>query len=509
VAVFELLIEWVSLMGSFSPNPLELNTLGAQGKNTNVATSSLSANYDSPSYDCDPTFDIDSNEGKVTEQYDWSVTSVQYKAVWFASPNNVAPYGSPPSNSFTASISPTQPSTQSGATLTFTPEITEYWAVSVSCEVTVTDNVTGQSWSGIGNAGFGTGNTGSGQLTGYILHIQYGGNIVDNQTQDVSVGEDIGLTADYGPSDMTLQWKIQGSIIDNYNADDSGGYIEPVYDFQYTSALMIYYWMDMGNGNTQNEQVTLTGSMPDGSNPSVNTTFNVYRPTWHYSTYYDSDGGIMLVSGEVYDGNPSSGTQDAPEYDPGIEFDYSVDTGTQFTTDATSQLSTVQICDNLTVTTVQDNLDSDSDTTTTFTYSLPAQLQGPLLDTSFPYPQSGALPTSPGTTFDCPFYTVDPPDNNQSSGSGFGDGVWATENVIVQESFTHDLLFFPNGGSNYAPLSQINWGWNAEAINGDFGFYLANSAKIPSNPPVGTDLSTLPVWNNNAMPSWAYPTWQH
>ena len=88
----------------------------------------------------------------MSAQYDWSVSQVQYKATWLNSQGNVAPYGTPPADSYTDSISPTQPAASSGATLTFTPLIAGYWAVSVSCGVTVTDTQTSQYWSGSGNA---------------------------------------------------------------------------------------------------------------------------------------------------------------------------------------------------------------------------------------------------------------------------------------------------------------------------------------------------------------------
>ena len=116
-------------MGSFSPNPVQIN---------NAVTANLSANYYPPS---------GVPEGDLSAQYNWSIGQVQYKAL------QADTYGTPPANSYTDSISPAQPSASSGATLTFTPLIAGYWAVSVSCGVTVTDTQTSQYWSGSGNAG--------------------------------------------------------------------------------------------------------------------------------------------------------------------------------------------------------------------------------------------------------------------------------------------------------------------------------------------------------------------
>ena len=122
-------------MGDFSPNPVGTKK---------AATSGLSAGYVPPS---------GVPEGDLSAQYDWSVSQVQYKATWLNSQGNVAPYGTPPADSYTDSISPTQPAASSGATLTFTPLIAGYWQISTGCSVTVTDTTTNQYWSGSGNAG--------------------------------------------------------------------------------------------------------------------------------------------------------------------------------------------------------------------------------------------------------------------------------------------------------------------------------------------------------------------
>ncbi len=137
----------------------------------------------------------------------------------------------------------------------------------------MTDTKTNQYWTGSANAG-------PEDLTSYVLHIEYGGNTVDNQTQDVCVGEYIGLTAEYSPSDMTLQWDVGGSIIYAYEADDQQGVVIPITPAQLTYANLYYYWMDTDSGSTEDEDVKLTGTDPHGGSTSpVKTTFNVYRPT--------------------------------------------------------------------------------------------------------------------------------------------------------------------------------------------------------------------------------------
>ncbi len=76
--------------------------------------------------------------------------------------------------------------------------------------MTATDTKTNQYWTGCANAG-------PQPLTTYISHIEYGGNVVDGQTQDVSVGQQIPLVADYCPADMTLEWNVEGAnVVKNY-----------------------------------------------------------------------------------------------------------------------------------------------------------------------------------------------------------------------------------------------------------------------------------------------------
>ena len=433
---------------------------------------------------------------------------MQYKATWLNSQGNVAPYGNPPLDSYTDSIAPTQPAASSGAALTFTPNIAGYWAVSASCGVTVTDTQTNQYWSGSATAG-------PKYLTSYILDISYGGNVVTNQTQDVSVGEEIPVTAVYGPSDMTLQWNVAGSIIANYapkagQTFQQSAAITPVNSTALTQPTLTYYWMDTDSGQAANEKVGLTGTLPVGkSPPPVNTTFNVYRPVPSFSTQYL--GAVVLDSNDkdlpglrLHDGD-----EGGVNNDPGIEFYFEIPSS-QF--GDTANLFTVQICDRLTVTT--DQYDKDTGTTFTFEYTIPNDtVPAPVLDTSFTYWSNYPQDIAGGEIFDewcydAPNYPVDPP----LAGSGFGAGNWATYNVIISEIFTHNLLFVPIApagfGTNYAPLSQITWGWSAEADNpGNGGFSLANPSQVPSIWPRGADLPRLPEWNMTAQPSWNNPQW--
>ncbi len=362
----------------------------------------------------------------------------------------------------------------------------------MSCGVAVKDTKTGFQWAGTANAG-------PEDLTSYILSITANTPQVNGSNLNVFVGEQIPLTATYGPSDMTLKWTVAGSIIAGYTTTNSGpttadidytkpstAMVAPVTAADLAEPALTYYWMDTDSGSTENEEVKLQGTLPNGeSPPTVSTTFNVYRPSPTYTASYP--GPIILMLGSVVDGYNT----------PGIQFDFSIPPSPF---GGTTDLNTAQIVVIATETTEQYN--SVTKTTTNFGYSVPStQLPAPILDTVFPYGLLSYAFNSDGLlaylyTSDAPSQPVDPP----ITGSGFGPGTWSTENVAISEAFVHDLLFLPAVPSPiWAPLSKMDWGWTAQADNGTFGFSLVSSAKVPSTPPQSSDLSVLPVWNSNIM----------
>ena len=215
------------------------------------------------------------------KQYDWSVSQVQYKAL------QADAYGSPHSNSYTESIAPTQPAASSGAALTFTPKIAGYWAVSVSCGVTVTDTQTNQYWSGSGNAG-------PKDLTSYTLDITYTGptvspdtaGVVTDKTTHIHAGWPIQLgVTNVAPTDLpkTFTWTISGAgpngsaAVGGYNPTAGPTYVTGLYSANSTGTSFPavdghYYYAAKGN---ETASVTPTGS----GIPPVKTIFDVTKPT--------------------------------------------------------------------------------------------------------------------------------------------------------------------------------------------------------------------------------------
>jgi hypothetical protein len=129
-------VSLTAFMAPFSPNPVRVKDTASS-----VLTAEIGTDY-SP-----PVPSGDEEEGALTYSYDWSLTQVQYKALQADS------FGPAPSGSYTDSISPSQPSTGSSASLDFTPLIAGYWAISTSCTVTVTDTNNKETWTGSQNAG--------------------------------------------------------------------------------------------------------------------------------------------------------------------------------------------------------------------------------------------------------------------------------------------------------------------------------------------------------------------
>ncbi len=217
---------------------------------------------------------------------------MQYKALQADS------FGSAPSGSYTDSISPTQPSTSSNATLTFTPLIAGYWAVSVSCSVTVTDTKTNQYWGGRANAG-------PEDLTSYTLDITYtgplvggsdNGTVVTNEFQDVHAGWPINLGVIWEPSDLAsmFAWTISG-------AGGNGAAAISGYTATATSASVATLNADNDPGNAFGPYYyTKTDSLEAGvttkngfSVPPVHTTFNVAGPTTTLTADYQYPTRVM------------------------------------------------------------------------------------------------------------------------------------------------------------------------------------------------------------------------
>jgi len=199
----------------------------------------------------------------------------------------------------------------------------------------VTDTKTNQYWTGSAKAG-------PQYLTSYLLHIEYGGNVVDSETQDVSVGQQIALTAGYGPSDMALQWSVAGTtIVSSYTASATGAKAVPVTSADLEQPDLTYYWVYTDSGSTDDEKVTLTGTLPQPPTAAavVKTTFDVFEPS---ATFTGTDESATTADGNCPgDQDPNTGAwvsndiwlhfggsytpyrDPSGTYTPGIEFNAS------------------------------------------------------------------------------------------------------------------------------------------------------------------------------------------
>ncbi len=397
---------------------------------TSTLTGIPGSNYNPPVPSAD--------EAALTKTYGWSV-QVLYKGTWIDPQTGKAgAYGTPPLDSYTETMTPqTQPTTQTSSILTFTPKIVGYWEVSVTCTLNVVDTKNStDTWSGSANAG-------PKDFTSYALDINYGGNVVTKQTQNVSVGEQIPVTAVYGPSDMTLQWNVPATIVANYQADATTATVTPVISTDLTKPNLTYYWVYTDNGQTTNEKVTLTGVLPNPQTAAevVMTTFNVYEPS---ATMKGTDEGATTADDNyIWDVNHSStdvwlhfGGSYNPAgdasgiYTPGIEFTASWTTPpTQYGTNFTC----VQVINAMDIYWVTQNVQ----------YETKIQTGANYVDTTYPYGWEHFSRLSGGSTSDSP-------------------GMDLTSDSLATYSLDAEmyLMFQPTGTNTIpVPVSEVDWSW--------------------------------------------------
>ncbi|NNM88617.1 MAG: hypothetical protein HKL95_08870 [Phycisphaerae bacterium] len=432
-------------MGAFSPNPVKVNS---------SATSSLSANYTPPS---------GVSEGTLSAQYDWSI-SVQYKAL------EADTFGAPPSGSYTDSISPTQPSTSSSATLTFTPLIAGYWQISASCGVTVTDTKTNQYWSGSANAG-------PEDLTSYTLDIAYtgpvvgggsdSGTVVTNKTTAVHAGWPVQLGVKLAPSDLATKfsWSIDGA---GGNGDPAiGGYTYSTSDAQVATlnpanttgnSFGPYYYVASG---TYKASVQPTGT----SIAAVLTDFGITRPSGNLDAEYESNTIISNM------GNGKEGISiGCPFTNPpiiGIEFKHPPVHSSSWQGHAYF---------------VQVYTENDFWTGAGLTPNYSAFGTG--LDELDPYPSWGTLPDGEDYVADAPGLLVD---TNYSS-------------LSVDDSPDMWLMYTPAAkGSIDIPLAEAEWVWGGTLTYANQTWSLVGG--FPN-------FGSLPRPAAVVQPVLLYPTWQ-
>ncbi len=403
---FAGIIDVSATMGQLSPNPIRVG---------DTATASLSASYSQP--------------GNVPEG---TYPTPQYKPLYADS------YGAPPSNSYTLSISPSQPSSTGGAQVSFTPLIAGYWQLTGICDVTLTDQAGNDYWTG-------SANTSPVDMASYLLQIDYEGVDVDNQTQDVSVGQDIPLVAEYGPADMSLKWTVAGtSVVAGYQANSTSAVVTPLASTDLQKPSLSFYWVYTGNGSTQDENVALAGTLPNTAYQNVKTTFNVFEPTASIngsvegSTLADDNYIIDLQENPPsthtwlhFGGSYNPARDTAGTYTPGIEFD------------ASWTLPPAQFGDDFTC--VQVITENESDwwnNATGKSITARTNFGEDYVDTTYPYGWEFQSPTSASTS-DSP-----------------GVDLTGWNNADDQQDSDMYLMFTPGGTNSIpVPVGEVEWSW--------------------------------------------------
>ncbi|MGC9261615.1 MAG: hypothetical protein ACP5I8_16245 [Phycisphaerae bacterium] len=285
-------------------------------------------------------------------------------------------------------------------------------------------------------------------MTSYILHIEYGGLVVDGQTQNVSVGQQIPLTAEYGPSDMTLQWNVEGTtIVSSYTANSTTARVTPVTSADLAHPNLTYYWVYTDSGSTGDENVTLTGTLPQPPTAAavVKTTFDVFEPNATFTGTIE--GTTTADDNYVGDQKPSTGAwvsadawlhfggsynppRDASgTYTPGIEFNASW-------TLPPAQYGHTFTC----VQVITENEIDRWDSATNLTQRTASGAD--YLDTSYPYGWEVSNQTSASTS-----------DSPAADVRG-----WTGADYSIDADMY--LMFTPSGTDSIpVPVKQVDWSW--------------------------------------------------
>ena len=465
----------IATMGQLNPNPIRAG---------DTATASLSATYEPPA-------NLPA-EATPSAQYSWSV-SVAYKALYADS------YGAPPPNSYTLSISPSQPSPSGGAELSFTPLIAGYWQLTGSCGVKVTDQTANEYWTG-------SANTGPADLISYTFDITYtgsvaaasgdttdSGTVVTGKTTDVHAGWPIQLGAELAPSDLASKftWTISGAggngsaAINGYSlgSGDASAVVdalvpsadtEPIFPdpgVPYAPMLFNYYYTESGNYSAS--------VSPQGVNiPAATASFSVVKPSGTLSTATSAVcGGVDSALGT---GAIDFGDAFLTKADPGSPYPQPAQDGIEFEENNVQcsgfggSFNWVQV-----YTGAQEFYNAVG--------TLLGTVDGGGLDTTFPYgddPQLG----------DPPFRTDDSPSTCPAVAQ---NGVCTK--VVASGDPEMWFIYLPSApGSIWVPVNSVSWSWGGTDTQNAKTMAWGISNTSSSNDPAGTATNTYPVWGSYA-----------
>ena len=336
--------------------------------------------------------------------------------------------------------------------------IAGYWQVTASTPVSYSDNLnppntwaTSAPITGI-----------AGTHTSVTIDISYNnGAVITNQTQNIIVGQTVGLTGSPAPKDAvtSVKWDISGKYLKQWKGDNLKSTATLVSAAELASNAVSFFWCD-GNSKAVKYTVKIAGA---GQDFTASTTFNVLRPghtinakvTGTVGADTNYAGNLQVVTTPYL----HFGTGGIPLNPvPGITFGVKLDSGWIFGGDT----QWIQIASPNRQVITSDNV--------THTYT------GTGLDTFYPYPpdsEGGATSDSPGQPL-----------------LGVGD--------IVADSFQMWLMYRPLGG-NWVPLRIASWSWGGSGIPnftaGSNGWSLAGpyATLTPE-----ADTTTYPVWTSNS-----------
>jgi hypothetical protein len=307
------------------------------------------------------------------------------------------------------------------------------------------------------------------------VKIKRNGQVVNNTTQTVTIGEKVELTTEVTGGTVTgREWTVPGKTVSNYNIVCSGPPLlgatrctgatsaAPATLSQLNGASVTYYWWEAGNSLQVTHNVIIGGR----SYPAT-VTFNVLSPTGSIAGVQQNLGVRGPIYTEIQDGGNWYLAHGEIDFDKGIKLRPTINYQSGVTQGNIQWVQVYKISRRL------QNTDNSW---------VKVSREG--IDRTYPYPFN---PTNSNDMDDSP--------RQQLTGVVQNGNTFNWKRVEVNDTAKTWLMFKPDTmGSIWVPLAFINWGWSGVATKSGSGWVKDSSST--SGPTNGSPLA-FPIWDNN------------
>ena len=207
----------------------------------------------------------------------WTLKNGQYNAVWNNGAVAVITVQSFTTTSVIFNRTDTSASVSAGLTAVYTGQISSAGNSIVNGRVTWTwPGVAGYPATGTWTATWAASATPPASARIFFT----GGADITNTPQDAVVGQQIALTGSVEslPAGVTVEtqaWDVQGNTVGGFQASNQSGQVQAT---DFTKADTVFYWIAPSSTVAQEEAVTFTAMLSDGSMVTASTAFNLVGP---------------------------------------------------------------------------------------------------------------------------------------------------------------------------------------------------------------------------------------